>query len=283
MSPRPSHAILPLLLLAITLPLPLAAQSGPELMRRAAAAHEERLAGVENVTIVQEMMGMEATLYMEKQVVGGTPILVPLETEVGGMMVQAPEMNSSNWSAAFQDAWIERTRLEGSEMLGGRALHVLVIDDLTGLDLQQMTGPRGDNVQFLPERIRYLMDPDDLVLRNMRMEGEVELEDGRRVPFEIDMQMDDYREVDGYLHPFATRIRNSGMMEAMDVDQEEMRAQLAEMREQLEAMPESQRAILGGMLREQMERMEAMMGDDGSVEIEMIVRELRVNAGRPGR
>ena len=30
------------------------------------------------------------------------------------------------------------------------------------------------------------------------------------------------------MHPFVTRIRNAGMMEAMDVDQEEMRAQLAQ-------------------------------------------------------
>jgi hypothetical protein len=58
---------------------------------------------------------------------------------------------------------------------------------------------------------------------------------------------------------------------------------LAQMRERWEAMPENQRGMMGGMIREQMERMEAMLGDDGSVEIVMTVRELRVNAGRPGR
>jgi hypothetical protein len=252
-------------------------------MRRAAAAHEERLAGVENVTIVQDMMGMEATLYMERQDVGGTPTLVPVETRVSGMTVQVPEMNNSQWSSAFQDEWIERTRAEGTEVVDGRTLQVLVMDDFTGLDLQEVVGPGMDDRDFVPQRIRYLMDPSDLVVRRMTMEGEVERGDGRRQPFEMDMHMEDYREVEGYMHPFVTRIRNSGMMEAMDVDQEEMRAQLAQMRERWEAMPENQRGMMGGMIREQMERMEAMLGDDGSVEIVMTVRELRVNAGRPGR
>jgi len=280
---RPFHAGLPLLLLAFTLPFPLAAQSGPDLMRRAAAAHEERLAGVENVTIVQDMMGMEATLYMERQDVGGTPTLVPVETRVSGMTVQVPEMNNSQWSSAFQDEWIERTRAEGTELVDGRTLQVLVMDDFTGLDLSQMSGPGTEDMEILPRRIRYLMDPGDLVVRRMTMEGEVERGDGRRLPCEMDMRMEDYREVEGYMHPFVTRIRNAGMMEAMDVDQEEMRAQLAQMRERWEAMPENQRGMMGGMIREQMERMEAMLGDDGSVEIVMTVRELRVNAGRPGR
>ena len=156
---RPFHAGLPLLLLAFTLPFPLAAQSGPDLMRRAAAAHEERLAGVENVTIVQDMMGMEATLYMERQDVGGTPTLVPVETRVSGMTVQVPEMNNSQWSSAFQDEWIERTRAEGTELVDGRTLQVLVMDDFTGLDLSQMSGPGTEDMEILPRRIPYLMDP----------------------------------------------------------------------------------------------------------------------------
>lgn len=283
MSPRPFRTGLPFLLLAFALPLPVAAQSGPDLMRRAAAAHEERLSGVENVTIVQEMMGMETTLYMERRDIGGTATLVPVETDVGGMTVPSPEINSSNWSAAFQDEWIERIRAEGTEVVDGRTLQVLVIDDFSGLDLQDMTGPGMDDAEFLPQRSRYLLDPEDLVLRSMTMEGEVEREDGQRAPVRMEMHMDDYREVDGYLHPFASRMRVSGMMEAMDADQEEMRAQLAQMREQFDALPENQRAMLGGMLREQMERIESMMGDDGSMEMVITVRELRVNAGRPGR
>lgn len=283
MSPRPFRTGLPFLLLAFALPVPVAAQSGPDLMRRAAAAHEARLSGVENVTIVQDMMGMETTLYMERRDIGGTATLVPVETEVGGMTVQSPEMNPSGWSSAFQDEWIERTRAEGTEVVDGRTLQVLVIDDFSGLDLAQMTGPGMEDAEFLPQRIRYLLDPEDLVVRSMTTEGEVEREDGQRAPVRMEMQMDDYREVDGYLHPFASRMHISGMMEAMDADQEEMRAQLAQMREQFDAMPENQRAMLGGMLREQMERIESMIGDDGSMEMVITVRELRVNAGRPGR
>jgi hypothetical protein len=283
MTPRPFRTGLPFLLLAFVSPPPLAAQTGPDLMRRAAAAHEERLSGVENVTIVQDMMGMETTVYMERQEVGGTPTLVPVETRVSGMTVQVPEMQNSQWSAAFQDEWIERTRAEGTEVVDGRTLQVLVIDDFGELYRMRMTGPGAQEMEVITRRIRYLLDPSDLVLRRMTMEGEVERADGRRVPFETDMHMDDYREIDGYLHPFVTRMRSSGMMAVMDVDQEEMRAQLAQMRERWEGMPENQRGMMGGMIREQMERMEAMLGDDGSVEMVTTVRELRVNAVRPGR
>ena len=48
----------------VAFPSLLVAQSGQELMRRALDAQAERLAGIENLTIVQEVMGMDAIPYL---------------------------------------------------------------------------------------------------------------------------------------------------------------------------------------------------------------------------
>ena len=87
-------------------------QDAADLMRRAIAAQGERLSGVENVTIVQEVMGMEMILYMEKRDAEGTPILIPVSVTAGGMTnVIPPDMNlpssASDWSffaSSIEDA-----------------------------------------------------------------------------------------------------------------------------------------------------------------------------------
>jgi hypothetical protein len=47
-------------------------------------------------------------------------------------------------------------------------------------------------------------------------------------------------------------------------------------------MPEAQRAMMEGMLGAQIERLEGMLGGDGSMEMTITVREVKVNQGPPG-
>ena len=74
----------------------------------------------------------------------------------------------------------------------------------------------------------------------------------------MELFMEDYREVDGYMHPFVTRMLTRGMMQAADLDQAEIEAQLAQLRAQLDQIPEAQRAMVEGMLNAQIERLESM-------------------------
>ena len=100
-------------------------QDAADLMRRAIAAQGERLAAIENVTIVQDMMGMEMTMYMEKRDADGIPVLMPVSVTMGGMTNVIPQdMAEADWSNPFQEEWVERTRLVGTEQLDGHTVQV---------------------------------------------------------------------------------------------------------------------------------------------------------------
>jgi len=265
------------------LPALVYAQNAADLMRRAVAAQSERLAGVNNLTIVQDMMGMEMTMYMEKRDAGGTPVLIPVSVSVGGMTNPIPQdLAQADWSNPFQEEWVERTRLVGTEQVDGRTLRVFLIDDFSGLELPELPGGAEGTAEFRPRSFQYSLDEEDLVMRKLEMEGDALQEDGSLSPVHMTMFMEDYREVDGYLHPFVTRVITEGVLEAANVDQEELGAQLEQMREQLANMPEAQRAMMEGMMGAQIEQMEAALGGEGGVEMTMTVKEIKLNAGPPG-
>jgi len=259
------------------------AQDASDLMRQAMAAQAERLANVENVTIVQDMMGMEMTMYMEKRGAGGTPVLMPVSVSVAGMTNVIPRDSAqADWSNPFQEEWVERARLVGTEQVDGHTVHVFLIDDFSGLELPGIPGGDEGDSEFRPGLFRFSLDEEQLYMRKVEMEGETVQPDGTVAPVQMTLFLGDYREVDGYLHPFVTRVISEGMLEAADVDQEELRAQLEEMQAQLDNLPQAQRAMMEGILGGQIAQLEEMLGGEGGMEMTMSVKEIRVNAGPPG-
>jgi len=263
--------------------LPAAAhgQSAGEIMRRAMDAQAARLAAVNDVTITQEVMGMAVGMYMEKRIIDGTPVLVPVSMIMGGRVTALPQDETAvDWSNPFQQTWAERARLEGTEQVDGHRVRVLVMDDFTGLDMPGMPGEMG-SADLRLRSMRLSLD-DDHLIRKVEMDAQSVREDGSATPVEITMFMQDYREVDGYLHPFQTRTITKGVLGAVDVDQEELRAQLEEMKKQLASMPEAQRAMMERMMGPQMESLQAMLSsDEGEMEMSITVTDLKVNAGPP--
>lgn len=263
--------------------LPAAAhgQSAGEIMRRAMDAQAARLAAVNDVTITQEVMGMAVGMYMEKRIIDGTPVLVPVSMIMGGRVTAVPQDETAvDWSNPFQQTWVERARLEGTDQVDGHSVRVLVMDDFTGLDMPAMPGEMG-SADFRLRSMRLSLD-DDHLIRKVEMDAQSVREDGSATPVEITMFMQDYREVDGYLHPFQTRTITKGVLGAVDVDQEELRAQLEEMKKQLASMPEAQRAMMERMMGPQMESLQAMLSsDEGEMEMSITVTDLKVNAGPP--
>jgi len=230
------------------------------------------------VTIVQEVMGADMTLVMEKRVEGGTPYLFPVSVEVGGMTMPAGE-GQADWSNPFNEEWIERTRLVGMDEVDGHSVYVFVMEDFSELQLPGMPTADQGSEDFQPKSFEYSLDEDGLFPRKIVMEGEATKDDGSLAPVKMTMIMEDYREVDGYLHPFVTRSIMEGMVEAADMDRDEIRAQIAEMRAQLENIPEAQRPMVEGMINAQIERLESMLGSEGGMEMTITVKELRVNSG----
>ncbi len=274
------HPVLSALVLSAVLPGLIQGQSAADIMRRGLDAQIDRLAGVENVRIVQDMMGMETSVYMEKREMDGVPILVPVSVSMAGMTNTIPQdMAQSDWSNPFQEEWIERAKLDGEETLDGHRTYILAIDDFTGLDLPVMPGA-DQGAEISPKSMRFWMDRDDYVTRKVEMDMVSQGEDGTPRDVHMELFMEDYREVDGYMHPFTTRMLSRGMMEAADLDPAEVEAQLAQVKAQLDQIPEAQRAMVEGMLNAQIERLESMLGsEDGNMEMTITVKEIQVNAG----
>jgi hypothetical protein len=269
------------LTLLATLPAGAHGQTAAQLMSRAMDAQAARLAQVNDLTITQDVMGMSVGMYMEKRVMDGTPVLVPVSMVMGGTVTAVPQDEvAADWSNPFQRTWAERARLAGTDQVDGRRVQVLVMEDFSGLDLPNLPGDAGD-MDFRPRSLRFALD-EELLVRKVEIEAQVMQEDGSASPVHMTMFMEDYREVSGYLHPFRTRMISKGLLGAVDVDQEQLRSQLEEMRKQLASMPEAQRAMVESMMGPQMERLESMLSSgDGDIEMTITVTDLKVNAGPP--
>lgn len=257
------------------------AQSGPDLMQAALDAQSDRLSGIQNVTIVQEVMGMETSVRMEKTEMDGAAVLMPVSVSVGGMTNPIPQdMAQGDWASPFQAAWVDRAKVVGQETVDGHGTHILLIDDFSGLEMPGMPGGGAGPGEMAPQAIRVWLDADDLVTRKVVMDMRATKDDGSTHDVHMELFMEDYRNVDGYLHPFVTRTVSEGLMDSMDVDQAELRAQVAAMKAQLESMPEAQRNMLEGVLGAQIEQMEGMLSGGEGMEMTITVKEIRVNSGQ---
>ncbi|MFV1987870.1 MAG: hypothetical protein ACC682_11365 [Gemmatimonadota bacterium] len=75
---RTTHPLCAVILGAFALPHPAVAQSGPEIAREALARYSDRVANVNEYTLVQEINGTRATAHFEKRVVDGNTTFVSI-------------------------------------------------------------------------------------------------------------------------------------------------------------------------------------------------------------
>lgn len=276
---RPSH--LPLaLFVALALgassaihAAPVSAQSGEEVLRTAIERHQERMEGIENYTVVQEVMGFRSTTYFEREERNGEVVFVP-RMETGSDVSE--RMPDTPYGSLVELA--SRATHEGMEEVDGRPTHVVAVSDLEGTSFYE---DLDDDGEFRLERATFWVDEEDYLLRRMRMEGTAELEPGSSGPVTMVADLRDYREVDGMLHPFRTDVSLEGFGDRIsDEQREEIRRSLEEARRQMRDMPESQREMMERMMGDQLEEMERMLLS-GSMDMTMTVEEVRVNEGPP--
>lgn len=264
--------------LAVSLPAA-SAQSVDRILADALAAHEARLAGIRDVTIVQQVMGFPATVYMVKETVGGAPVLVPRSVGIGGpgISIDSQELGGTALSDAgqfFSDDWRSRWTLLGRGEVDGRATWRLQLTNFEGLN---WTPPApGQSNPFTPERMVLDLEADRYVPLRLEIAG-TSRDGGQSRPASMVAHFQDYRTVSGFLHPFLIRMEvdmaATGMSEA---ELAEARAQLEALRSQLDQMPEGMRA----MLQAQLDNLQRTASGDRA-EIEIRTTDVRVNQGPP--
>jgi hypothetical protein len=220
-------------------------------------------------------MGFRSELYFEKETVDGRPFFqLKRSSTAGASMDMEQDVGYSDVYAVGPDL-ARYSRYGGTEQVDGDRVHVLVIDDLTALDLVPATP---EDTEFRAKSGRILVDAETWVPRRMEFVGDLDTGDG---PVEVTSVIDlrDYRSDQGLLLPYLTVVRMEGLGAAMDPA---MLAEFEEMRRQLEELPPEQRAMVEQMFAGQMEQIEALLSDeDGAMTVEMRVLEVRVNQGPP--
>lgn len=257
-------------------------QSGADVFESMRDAYERRMSGVRDYTIVQDMMGVQTTMYFEKEMVDGQPIFRLRRTETGGMVDTNPDEDEEGWDEMYTmaDEFAAHANYVGRDAVDGHPVHVVDVTELEELGIEP-TSPE-DEIQFEAERARFYVDADEWVVRRMSFEGVIVTDEGSS-DSKMTIDFSEYRTVDGMLHPFLMTMQWEGMDAVTGMskeDMEEMRKQLDEMKAQLAEMPEAQRRMVEGMMKGQMEQLENMLSDSGGgMKFEIRVAELRVNTG----
>jgi hypothetical protein len=244
------------------------AQDAREIIQTAIDRYEQRMSGVENYTIVQEVMGFESTSYYEKQMVDGRSVFKLIDTYGDDSQDDMGEMYEGFMEVA------DRARYSGKEDVAGNETYVLTVDDFSGLALQD----KNDN--FKPKKGIFYLDTNDYIIRRIVMEGVVD-RDGQQQPTTADMFFEDYRAVDGMTHPFTINMSVTGVNSGLsDEELAQAREDLAKLRKQMEEMPESQRKMMESMMGPQIDKLEEMV-ESGNIDLSITVKQLRVNQGPP--
>jgi hypothetical protein len=167
--------------------------------------------------------------------------------------------------------------LVGTEDTNGRSAWHLRSDNL---DITETTNGQ----QFTINSVDLWLDRDDCVPLKFHMKGKASGDDGKPRDIFIEKTDSDYRTVPGtsMLMSYAQTMRMGGVLTPAEEKQlAEARVQMAEFEKQMAAMPASQRSMMESMMGSQMETMRKMV-DTGAFEMEMRVKDVRVNEGIDG-
>lgn len=251
---------------ALAMLLPTAAlgqESGQEVFRAAMDRYEARLEGVDSVTVVQEVttpMGMtrRQEFRVEKTTRNGRPLLVPTGDDAAAHMMPAASMLST------MDSAMAGSVLRGRSEVDGHQVYVVAVPDLPAIDLGQGalsgTGARS----FRPDSATFYVDTEEYVLRRGQIYGEMSMGGAPR-SVQLEVHLSDYRETQGYLHPYRSEIR---------VDIEGMARQMQAMMQKMQegGADSAQRAMME-------QAVSAMMGQ--GMTVTAVVEEIRVNGAGP--
>jgi hypothetical protein len=237
-----------------------ATQAGSDVAREAIEAWTENAEGVSGYTVTLETAGSERTETYVKEVVEGIPMFRP-EGSTGGQdaMIQLPQL-------------LAAARHEGSGDVGGVSTDVLIIDDAAALARLMPT----DGGPFRPTSMEIQVGQDDRMMRQVKMIGEATIPGGEAREVTTTVQLDDWREVDGFAYPFRTTSRTEGLADIVPGSTEQLDAAAQEFERQLAQMPEAQREAARRAMGNRLESVRNMAAG-GPIEMLIVVKDLQVD------
>jgi len=245
-------------------------------MNRMISQYSNSLEGVETMMTVSSMDGFmqtdtpDTTYYRKVTLEDGTHVLEDVSS--GG---NTPGADYWNFKENF-DAIAENSTYEGTETIEGRETHVIFIEDVSALYGQTM-GEVENGGQGEPQSGRFYIDAEDYV--PVRMSFDVQF-DGE-YSGSVDVNMKDYRLVDGIQMAFLTEIAMEGISDQFSAeDLAEARQGMKELREQLENASGMQKRIMERAIEPQLERMEKIL-EEGSMTMSVTILEAQTNVTIP--
>ncbi len=282
MNPRRRLPLVPLLLglLCTVAPRPAAAQSAGDLLRTAMDRYASRMKGIDSYTVVQEMMGMQATAHFTRVEGSDPPVFSSSVSMEGNGVALKPQQRSAAQEADVYGSFpelAERATLKGSEAVDGHASHVIQIDDLSGISVWKRAA---DNSGFTPQTMVIFLDKAQYVPRRIRVGGQMAV-NGQTTAVTMVMDMEDYRDIDGLLYPFHTTMDMQGIENAMSPeDRAKAQQSLDQLQAQMKDMPDAQKQMMEKMMGPQMERLQKMLAG-GGMHMEIDVKDVKVNPPAP--
>ncbi len=265
---------------ALLSPGPAAGQDAQTILSEAMDRYRDRLTAVEDLTIRQEIMGVTTTSYLVKESVDGYPLLKPADSDGAATEFGPMDAVGELWASPHH-LFVELAHewsLEGRGSVNGEETWTLVLEDVEAMDWRGMSG---SNDAFVAQRVVLELSIRDLVPLSMRLDGEARGSDEPR-PFTLHMELSDYREIDGYLHPFLAVVETEGTPAGLSPEEfEEAKESLEVLRQELERMPEEQRTAMERLMGDQVKAFEEMIAS-GRLRVEVRVTDVRVNSGPPG-
>lgn len=259
---------------------PASAQSVEDIMNTAIEKYEQRMAGIDNYTVVQQTLGTTVTTYYEKKIVDGKPVFVSSTVSIAGQERPSPATGEFADIRQFAD----HATYEGREDVDGHSTYAIKVDK-EALDAWRDALSAGAQGGFEMQSMTMYMDARDYVPRRIVVDGTMS-QNGQSRQVTSTINLEDYRNIDGLLHPFRTTFSIEGIIgEGEGPSEEEIanaREQLANFEKQLAEMPESQRAMVERMMGDRMKQVRELL-ESGGTKFTLEVQDVQVNQGPPSK
>lgn len=251
------------------------AQSPADILDRMIQEHASSISGIETMMVVTKLEGIiesdipDTTYYRKVIMDDGTPSLQAVSS-----IHDTPNADYYNFKQNY-DAIVENSVYEGTQRIDGRTAHVILIEDISSL-YGAVVG-EADPGESEAQSGRLFIDNSNYVLLKMQFDMQFDQE----YSGSIDINMKDYRNVDGVYYPFLMEMEIDGISEQFSAeDLAEARAGLAELQQQIDNSSGMQRRIMERAIRPQIERFERML-EEGGMTMRMVTLAVETNVAIP--